>query len=112
MRTRFLGKSTRNNGSPTLYATERGTYIVQGWRVPGKDQHVEIPYELLTFLERGTCFNVKLDDTGKGTFLLTGTPVVDAEVLNKFDVPDHELCIEVPMGVEVRPDEPSAVLGS
>lgn len=33
MKITFLGTTTRDGGSPTLYATDRDTYLVQGWRV-------------------------------------------------------------------------------
>ena len=110
MHVRFLGVSTVNDGSPTLYATDRNTYLVQGWKVEGRGRtHVEIPYPLLSFLEPGTCFSTRLEDTGKGTFVLVGVPVDDPAVLAPLEVPDHEQCVEVPMGVEIRPDNPDVV---
>jgi hypothetical protein len=33
MRLRFLGKNSVPGDSPTLYATDRDTYVVQGWKV-------------------------------------------------------------------------------
>jgi hypothetical protein len=33
MKIRFLGKETEHLDSPTLYATDRDTYLVQGWKV-------------------------------------------------------------------------------
>jgi hypothetical protein len=47
MRLRFLGKETQGGGSPTLYATDRNTYVVQGWKVEGQNDSVEIPHRLL-----------------------------------------------------------------
>jgi hypothetical protein len=49
-----------HGGSPTLYATDRGTYVVQGWRVsdpeaqaqlvvPRHETVVEVPAALLRF---------------------------------------------------------------
>lgn len=36
MKLRFLGKGgSTNNGCPTLYATDRDTYLVQGWETNG-----------------------------------------------------------------------------
>jgi hypothetical protein len=32
MKIRFLGKESEYRDSPTLYATERCTYLVQGWK--------------------------------------------------------------------------------
>jgi hypothetical protein len=56
----LLGTESENGGSPTLYATDRGTYVVQGWRVsdpeaqaqlvvPGHETVVEVPAALLRF---------------------------------------------------------------
>ncbi len=52
------------SGSPTAFATDRGTYLIQGWRVtdeealaeaqrrglPTHEDIVEVPAELLRFL--------------------------------------------------------------
>ena len=61
MRLTFLGTTSNNGNCPTLYATDRGTLVVQGYRVtdpqardqlrdllPGETA-VEIPRELLQF---------------------------------------------------------------
>jgi hypothetical protein len=63
MRLRFLGTGSETGECPTLYATDRDTYVVQGWAVtdpealadlrdvlPG-ETFVEIPKELLRFAE-------------------------------------------------------------
>ncbi|MBH0779399.1 hypothetical protein [Nocardia bovistercoris] len=107
MRLRFLGKNTGTHQSPTLYASDRGTYVVQGWRVPDQPELIEIPHPLLGFLERGTCLGTPLQDTGHGTFTLTGNPVTDSEALAQMDIPSHEASIEVPIGKEVRRDVPT-----
>ncbi|WP_338770992.1 hypothetical protein V7968_09415 [Nocardia vulneris] len=104
MKIRFLGKHTNGGNSPTLYLTDRGTYIVQGWRVPGHDDQVEISHPLLAFLEARTCLGVLLQDTGHGTFILSGELVSDPDVLAEMNIPDHETCIEVPVGQEIRGD--------
>jgi hypothetical protein len=62
----LLGTESENGGSPTLYATDRGTYVLQGWRVtdpealavlsiPSHETVVEVPAGLLQYLpaERG-----------------------------------------------------------
>ena len=60
MQLTFLGKDTTGNESPTLYATDRGTYVVQGWKVtdtealgqmsvPDHETCVEIPQGLVKF---------------------------------------------------------------
>lgn len=102
LRITFLGKHTQGGDSPTLYATDQSSYVVQGWKVPGHDDRVEISHPLLAFLEPGTCLGVPLEDTGHGTFILSGQPVTDADVLAEMNIPDHETCIEVPQGKEIR----------
>ena len=101
MRLRFLGKSTQGGGSPTLYATDRDTYLVQGWKVAHEPARVEIPHRLLAYAEPGTCLGTRLTDTGRGSFTLSGEPVTDAEARAQLDVPGHETCVEVPRGEEV-----------
>lgn len=60
MKLTLLGTESENGGSPTLYATDRGTYVVQGWRVndpeaqaqlavPGHETVVEVPAALFRF---------------------------------------------------------------
>ena len=61
MRLRFLGSTSDVKRCPTLYATDRGTYVVQGWTVTDPEalgdlrdvlegeSFVEIPKELLRF---------------------------------------------------------------
>lgn len=101
MRLRFLGKATQGGGSPTLYATDRDTYVVQGWKVDGNDESVEIPHRLLKHVESGTYLAALMVDTGRGSFVLSGQAVVDAETLSQMDVPGHETCVEVPKEQEV-----------
>lgn len=91
----FLGKGTVNGGSPTLFATDRGTYVVQGWRVPNEDLSVEIPSRLLAFLEEGTRLAVTLEDTGRGSYILSGAAIDDPEALAQMDIPGHETAVEV-----------------
>lgn len=101
MRLQFLGKTTQGGGSPTLYATDRATYVVQGWKVTGAAGQVEIPQRLLAHLLPGTCLDVRLVDTGRGSFTLTGDAVRDGEALAQMDIPSHETCVEVPQGKEI-----------
>jgi hypothetical protein len=101
MRLTFLGKETQGGGSPTLYATDRDTYVVQGWKVDGQATQVEIPHRLLGHAEIGKCLGTPLNDTGQGSFILSGEPVTDAEALVQMDIPGHETCVEVPAGQEV-----------
>lgn len=60
----WLGTESGEDGCPSVFATNRGTYVIQGWRVAGSDalaalrerglpDHetaVEIPAELLRHL--------------------------------------------------------------
>jgi len=61
MKVRFLGKDSTPNDSPTLYETDRDTYVVQGWvvtdaealsqmRVPAGEAVVEVPKNLMRYL--------------------------------------------------------------
>lgn len=65
MQLRFLGTDSGSDTCPTMYATDRGTLVVQGWRVtdpdalaqlaerglPATETAVEIPRQLLRFAE-------------------------------------------------------------
>ena len=66
MRLTFIGKDPDSNptGSPTVYRTDRGTWVVQGWTVtdpgalaqmniPDGEAAVEIPDRMLQFLQAG-----------------------------------------------------------
>lgn len=101
MRLRFLGKSTQGGGSPTLYATDRGTYVVQGWKVDSDPRSVEIPHRLLAHMQAGTYLGARMTDTGRGSFVLSGLEVTDAEALSQMAIPGHETCVEIPMEEEV-----------
>ena len=63
MRLRFLGKNSLLGDSPTLYATDRDTYVVQGWKVtdpevlakldlPDDETCVEVPAALFVHLTK------------------------------------------------------------
>jgi hypothetical protein len=95
MQLTFLGKDTVNGGSPTLFATGQGGYVVQGWKVPGDESSVEIPHRLLAFLEGGTRLDATLRDTGLGTYVLSGKVVTDPQALVQMDIPGHETAVEV-----------------
>ncbi len=103
MRLRCLGVGSQNGTCPTLFASDRGTYVIQGWRIGPDGSVIEIPHILLGFLEPGTCLGATLTDTGRGTFTLSGATVTDLEALQQMNLPDHETAIEVPMGKEIRP---------
>lgn len=95
-RLKFLGKGgSHQNGCPTLYATDRNTYAVQGW-ITDRSGTIEIPHLLLGFAEPDTFIGAALTDTGRGTFEITGEPITDAETLAHMAMPAHEAGIEVP----------------
>ena len=61
MKLTFLGKDSTPNDSPTLYATDRDTYLVQGYLVtdpealaqmgiPDGETVVEVPKRLMKYL--------------------------------------------------------------
>ncbi|ATL72095.1 hypothetical protein CRH09_25240 [Nocardia terpenica] len=96
MRLHFLGKGgTQGGGCPSLYVTDRSTYVIQGWKTdtPGT---IEIPHLLLGFALPDTFVGAALTDTGRGTFALSGTPVTDPEALAQMDIYSDETCVEVP----------------
>jgi hypothetical protein len=105
MRLTFLGKDTQGGGSPTLFATDRDTYVVQGWKVANElPTVIEIPESLLRYLQPNTELGVPLRTTGRrwrgdngecGTYTLTGAAVTDPEALSQMNVPGHESCVEV-----------------
>lgn len=105
MRLTFLGKSTQGGGSPTLYATDRGTYVVQGWKVTDQPANlVEIPESLLKHLLPGTELGVTLRATGRrwrgdsgecDTYTLSGRMITDVDTLEQMNIPRHESCVEV-----------------
>jgi hypothetical protein len=58
MKLTFLGTSSADGDCPSVYATDRGTYVIQGWKVadaaaldqldiPDHETVVEIPAALL-----------------------------------------------------------------
>ncbi|OEV03776.1 hypothetical protein AN219_38090 [Streptomyces nanshensis] len=115
MKLRFLGKNSTVGDCPTLYATDRDTYLVQGWVVfandllmqldlPEGQAAVEVPTELFEHLEKDGLpageFR-RLDDplmilTPNGTFVVQGLEVTDPEALAQMDIPDYESVVEIP----------------
>ncbi|AHH20993.1 hypothetical protein NONO_c62220 [Nocardia nova SH22a] len=96
MELRFLGKGgSTNNGCPSLYATDKGTYLVQGWETNTAGT-VEIPHLLTGFADPDTFIGTPMTDTGRGTFRLTGRPVTEPDVLGRLTLAEDETAIEVP----------------
>ncbi|MFD3748003.1 hypothetical protein [Nocardia sp. NPDC058633] len=97
LKLRFLGNGGSGTGEcPALYATDQDTYAIQGWTTSQADT-IEIPHLLLGFAESDTYVGAQLDDTGRGTFTLTGRPVTDPETLAQVkNLAEDESVIEVP----------------
>ncbi|WP_194838027.1 hypothetical protein [Nocardia sp. XZ_19_369] len=96
MRLQFLGKGgSGKDDCPSLYATDQGSYLVQGWKTD-KPEVVEIPHLLLGFTDKDTYIGTPMADTGRGTFRLTGRPIVDRDTLDQLTMEEYETAIEVP----------------
>ncbi len=113
MELRFLGKDSSPQESPTLYSTDRESYIVQGWIVTDVDilagldltdeeTIVEVPARLLTFLAEdgveGAVGNLVvpiMHVKDNGNYLVKGRRVSDPTALDIMRIPDHETCVEV-----------------
>ncbi len=109
----FLGKESTPDDSPTLYATDQDSYMVQGWivtdpailarlDVPDDETLVEIPPSLLDHLVSdgldGTVDTVAPPIVGvapNGNYIIQGKRVTDAETLGQMNIPDHETCVHV-----------------
>lgn len=115
MKLRFLGKNSTNGDCPTLYTTDRDTYLVQGWRIFANDllaqldipeghTAVEVPTELFEHLTKdglpaGAIKRLEgplMVLTPEGTFVVQGLEVTDPEALAQMSIPDYETVVEVP----------------
>lgn len=119
MRLTFLGKDSQPNQSPTLYATDRGSYVVQGWVVTqpevltkivlaDNETVVEVPAKLMTYLAKdgleGEVVNLVAPIVRvleNGNYIVRGVRVADVTALAQMDIPDHETCVEVPRSAVV-----------
>ena len=113
MRIRFLGKETEYGDSPTLYATEHCTYLIQGWKVtdpeilakleiPEGETVVEIYARLMAHLTKDglsgvvTCWIPPIVHVKEnGNLIIQGKRVTDPEALGAMKVPEHEDVTEV-----------------
>ncbi|MGP2439076.1 hypothetical protein [Streptomyces sp. JW3] len=115
MKLRFLGKNSTPGDSPTLYASDQGSYVIQGWKVyanellmqldvPEGQTAIEVPTELFEHLTKDGHTSGELRKfvdpvvivTAQGTCVLQGSEVHDPEALSQMRMPDYETCIEVP----------------
>ncbi|MFC6062831.1 hypothetical protein [Streptomyces ochraceiscleroticus] len=114
MKLRFLGKDSKQGDCPTLYATDRDTYLVQGWRIfandllmqltiPEGETAVEVPTELFEHLEKDGLPSGqfrRLEDplmvlTSGGTYVVQGREVTDPDALAQMEIQDYETVVEV-----------------
>ncbi|NUK43182.1 hypothetical protein HRW13_20435 [Streptomyces lunaelactis] len=115
MQLTFLGKNSTPGDSPTLYASDQDSYVIQGWKVyandllmqldvPAGQTVIEVPTELFEHLTKDgqASGEIKKFDapimlvTEQGTCVLQGPEMHDAEALSQMRMPDYETCIEVP----------------
>jgi hypothetical protein len=113
MRLTFLGKDSTPDQSPTLYATDGCSFVVQGWVVTDStilaaitladdETVVEVPVGLMRYLEKaglvGEVTNLVppiVRVTANGSYIIKGKHVNDAEALGQMHIPDNETCVEV-----------------
>ena len=113
MRLTFLGKESVPDQSPTLYATDRDSYIVQGWIVADAqilamimmsddEAIVEVPPKLMVHLAKdgltGEVVNMIppiVHVTCDGNYIVRGKSIDDQEVLGRMNIPEHETCVEI-----------------
>ncbi|MGW8553327.1 hypothetical protein [Streptomyces tubercidicus] len=115
MKLRFLGKNSTPGDSPTLYASDQDSYVVQGWKVFAQDllmqldvpegqTAVEVPTELFEHLTKDGLTHGEIKKfeapimllTDQGTCIVQGPVMRDAEALSQMRLPDYEDCVEVP----------------
>jgi hypothetical protein len=126
MKLRFLDKETKDGGSPTLFDTDRNTYLVQGWKVAdpeilarldlGSDETcVEVPSRLMAHLSKSELTDTEGAEppvvirTDRDTYVIKGRRVTDAEVLAQMKIPDHETVVEVSTALRIAMKEEYAV---
>lgn len=92
---------------PNINATDRGTYVVQGYPTSdlGGSGHalgsseavVEVPSFLLPELTAAEPVDGVVHRTHRGTLLVRGRLVEEPEVLRRLAIPSGEAAVEVPM---------------
>jgi hypothetical protein len=109
----FLGKETDHGDSPTLYATDRDSYLIQGWKVtdpeilakldiPEGETVVEIYARLMPHLAKDGLSEIVtswvppiVHVMENGNLVIQGVRVTDAQARAEMDIPDHEDVVEV-----------------
>ena len=113
MRLTFLGKESVPDQSPTLFVSDRDTYVVQGWivtnpeiiaaiTVADDETLVEVPAKLMVHLAKdgvlGEVANFMppiVHVLHNSNYIVRGKKVTDPETLGQMSIPDHETCVEV-----------------
>jgi len=113
MRLTFLGKESVPDQSPTLFVSDRDTYIVQGWiitdpeliaaiTVTDDETIVEVPAKLMVHLAKdGVVGEVAsfmppiVHVLHNGNYIMRGKKVTDHGTLGQMNIPAHETCVEV-----------------
>jgi len=119
MELRFLGTETDGGQSPTLYATDRESYLIQGWKVsdpeilakldiPEEETVVEIYARLMRHLAKDGLSGIVtswlppiVHVKENGNLIVQGARVTDPTVLAEMAIPDHEDVVEV-SGAAIR----------
>ncbi|HKC76290.1 MAG TPA: hypothetical protein VKF37_19125 [Chloroflexota bacterium] len=110
----FLGKETEGGESPTLYATDQRSYIVQGYVVtdddilakldiPEGETVVEVYARLFAHLARDGVSGVVtswlppiVHVRENGNYFIQGVRLTDEDTRHRMAIPDHEDAVEVP----------------
>ena len=71
MQLTFLGSTSNNGGSPTLFGTDRDTYLIQGWKVLDADMLAQ-----LNLPEHETVIEVPREDAHDDTGAMSGFRVL------------------------------------
>jgi len=114
MRLTFLGKESDLGDSPTLYATDRDTYVVQGWKITEEETAgqlsladgetaVEVYARLLNHLAadglQGTVARHEapiVQVKANGNYVIQGARLVDEDARLQMAMPEHEDAVELP----------------
>ena len=113
MRLTFLGKESVPDQSPTLYATDGDSIVVQGWividpqilaafTVSDEETLVAVPPKLMVHLVKagivGDIVNLIppiVHVAQNGNYIIRGNRVADRAALSQMNIPDHETCVEL-----------------
>lgn len=105
----ILLRATCDDGRtcPNINSTDRGTYVLQGYLVTSRDMGayvlksgdgvVEVPSSLLPELAVDEIARDAVRRTDRGTLLVRGNLVVDAETLRELNLPAGEAAVEIPI---------------